>query len=218
MTWSTNDLRPLETRWAITEAQLRRLGGRMPTPMSEPNLVVAREELTRLERESAPPPTDAAFKDATAEFYNTFQRYQRIHHECIDMQRRLRFRQDTPERAILGPLDDALLEPPLSPQGAVDGLFGRQPREFNGASIPGKVYLPSFKSIVSAREATRRMLTAVHGIEDKHAALAKAIEFDGLPSEDKNRRLLVSLFTRIGAMEARLDAIEEASTPKRKQA
>jgi hypothetical protein len=205
------DLRSVEERHAIAAAELKKLGGKAIYPVGEEACDVMAAEIARIEKLNQPPPTDPAYRDASDEFRNHLERYRQLYVSICERQKRLKQRPQTPERAILGEVTAELLNPPISTQDMLDSAFGRQPREICGSPIEGKLYTPNFSSVPEVKEGTRRVILAIHGIEALADRLAKVFEFDNSAPEDRNRRLILALFSRILALEQQL------SQPKRRR-
>jgi hypothetical protein len=205
------DLRSVEERHAIAAAELKKLGGKAIYPVGEEACDVMAAEIERIEKIDQPPPTDPAYRAAWDEFRNHVDGYRHLYASICVQQKRLRARPPSEERAILNEITPDLLVEPVSTQGMIDGAFGRQPREISGHETPGKLYPPDFPSTLACREGTRRAIAATHNIQALADRLSQVSEFDNSAPEDRNRRLILALFSRILALEQQL------SQPKRRR-
>jgi hypothetical protein len=216
--WHTSgEARSLAARWQAASAKMQRLGLPAPGgPISEATLFDLNLQIEKLSK-----PVVAADEErlrcARIDLEYEIAQHTQLREKIIKEQRQLEPISD--EHRLLADISAAMLRKPEETQACVDRLWPRVPRQ-QGYRLPGEIAKPQFNTVDDCRDATRIMAAENDRLRDLLADIVKIWQHDALPMADRNRKMIYSLFSRIGALEERIDELERQPTkqPTRKRA
>jgi hypothetical protein len=208
--WSvTGDARSLSERWAEATAELIKLGGQATGPMTETALQDMQAEVRR---RTPAPEWDPALAEGSRELWQVIRRHQVLSDELAQRRLRLLRLRDTDAHQLLNDISPALLEVPPDTQAMIDGLFGRQPPLH--LPVPGEINTPQFNNVVEYRQASRMVLAEVQKLSDTRARIDAVLHYENMGGEEKAMRLVFALASRIGALEDRINHLENPPLAK----
>jgi hypothetical protein len=206
--WSrTGDSRSTAQAYADTAAELEQLGGQRIVPVSEGAIMQMAEEI---EKRRKPAPWDPAIAEASRELWSVISRYDGLYRDLTKQRPKLERLRGNPEHAILG--DVPAITPVPSTQEMIDQLFGSCGTEQDRLS--GAICEPKFATVPQYREATHRVLAQVHALETVDARINAVLHHESLGTEERNQRLIFRLATRLGALEDRINYLEQQAKTK----
>lgn len=189
------DRRSLEERWHLTAAQLRSVGGRELPPICEENLVAMRAEIAKLTE--VPAVEEPMLRAAKTEYGELKRRYHRAWCSIRDLQSKI-------AAAVRDPIHRLLCDIPA------DWSFIFDPVDLRVGTGP------VFKSVPEAREAIFDFTPRVLAIEGRKAQLAAALAFQTQPPEQINRQLILTLHSRIVALEQEVEGLRAQQQKRRR--
>jgi hypothetical protein len=184
--WSTSDPRPFPTRWSEAERAMERVGGTMPSPMTEANLHGALAEIER--RRPAPPAplqVDYIVQRAADSFLGELARLRAHLDGIVSDQKNIKLRRlaESADHTALNDISPALMREPPTYVAAVEKLFGPMAREQPGRQWPA----PVFSTAEAYRAATAKLIPVADEIEQWSRQISEVLSFEALTEERKLR-------------------------------
>jgi hypothetical protein len=211
----TGDRAPLSVRWEAAATKLAHLGSSLPGPITESNLADALREIGKL---SKPVQFDERLNGAKVDLDTAISEHQQLLTKVAFEQRAIARLAETDEFRILGTITDVMLRAPEPTQSVVNRIAPKAPRQ-PGLALPGAISKPDLRDDVDAwRGAARFVQIENEKLRDLYQDMIKLQQHTVLPSGDQAKLLIFALYSRIGALEDRIDFLEQSATkPKQRR-
>jgi hypothetical protein len=209
--WAVTGVRaPLSVRWEAAATKLAHLGSSLPGPCTESNLVDGLREIEKLSKPTPEP--DLRLDHARIDLNSEIAEHTQLREKIIKEQRQLEPISD--EHRLLADISAAMLRKPEETQACVDRLWPRVPRQ-TSYRLPGEVAKPAFQgpdAVDQFRAATRAMQAENDRLRDLLGDITKIWQHDALALADRNRRMILAMYSMLNAMAERLDFLEQSIT------